>query len=300
MHDDYLWDGSGTPDPTVERLEKVLAAYRCSPAAVPQRPRYRTMALAASVLIAASSSLFLMARPERRLSAWEVDGRAVRVGETVETGAGVTAKLAANHVGELRLEPNSRLRVTRSGGGQQRMALDRGVLQALIWAPPREFVVDTPSAATIDLGCEYELRVGSDGSGLLTVRRGWVAFQAGARESFIPAGAMCRTHPRTGPGLPYFEEATPQFRDAVAVAEAGGRIDALLAEARPRDALTLWHLLRRAAPADRERVAERFAELAPGAGVRELARGEPAAIEAAWDALGLGDTAWWRTWKRSW
>lgn len=32
MNDDYLWDGSGEPDPAVQRLERVLVKYRYQPA----------------------------------------------------------------------------------------------------------------------------------------------------------------------------------------------------------------------------------------------------------------------------
>ena len=31
MKDDYLWDGSGEPDPEIEHLEKVLGQYRYQP-----------------------------------------------------------------------------------------------------------------------------------------------------------------------------------------------------------------------------------------------------------------------------
>ena len=33
MHDDYLWDGTGTVDADIERLERVLGRLRC-----PDRP----------------------------------------------------------------------------------------------------------------------------------------------------------------------------------------------------------------------------------------------------------------------
>jgi len=147
------------------------------------------------------------------------------------------------------------------------------------------------------------LRLDRDGTGLLTVLRGWVAFQAGERESFIPAGAACRTWPRSGPGLPYFEDASPSFRAAVLNFEKTGARPALaelLSEARDRDALTLWHLVERTGPADREPVAARFAQLVSGVDIEGLKNREPGAVEGAWNALGLGDTGWWRTWKRNW
>jgi len=84
------------------------------------------------------------------------------------------------------------------------------------------------------------------------------------------------------------------------------RRDALgraLAAARREDAVTLWHLIARAAPADRDQVFDALARVAPPPVVvtREGIRaGDPAMRDAWWNALDLGDVDWWRTWKRQW
>jgi hypothetical protein len=79
----------------------------------------------------------------------------------------------------------------------------------------------------------------------------------------------------------------------------------VLSEARQRDALTLWHLLSRTSNAEREKVYDRLAVLVPPpAGVtREgVLRGtretQHLMLDLWWDSLGLGDTSWWRMWKR--
>src|SRR5262249_29218811 len=298
MSDEYLWDRSGEPDPEIERLERVLSRYGC-PKEKPRRP-YRALAAAAGIAIVGIRVAYWLRLPGKP-SEWTLAaGRSVRIGETIATGANESLRLTADAVGLVDLQSNSRMKLLRSGGTQQRMALERGAMHAFIWAPPTQFVVDTPSATTIDLGCEYELRVMEDGSGLLTVWRGWVAFQAGDRESFIPADAQCRTRKRSGPGLPYFTDASPAFRDAVAAVENGGSPGPLPAEARPRDALTLWHLLRRTPAAGRALIAQRFGELVPGVSIDGLRSGDAASLEAAWNALSLGDTTWWRSWKQKW
>ena len=92
------------------------------------------------------------------------------------------------------------------------------------------------------------------GNGLLKVAMGWVAFQFDGHESFIPAGAQCVTRKRTGPGIPYYEDA-PGGAGAVGGAvrawrsRGAGRISSR--SARPRDGLTLWHLLTRVDAAER-------------------------------------------------
>ena len=65
--------------------------------------------------------------------------------------------------------PDSQLRAATN----RQVVLERGLLQAYIWAPPREFVVDTPSARATDLGCQYTINVNASGDGLLSVSLGW-------------------------------------------------------------------------------------------------------------------------------
>ena len=88
-------------------------------------------------------------------------------------------------------------------------------MSARIWAPPRLFFVDTPSAVAADLGCAYTLEVDENGGSLLRVTSGWVALQLKDRESIVPAGAACETQPGIGPGTPYFEDAPTVFREAL-------------------------------------------------------------------------------------
>jgi hypothetical protein len=55
------------------------------------------------------------------------------------------------------------------------LSLERGALHARIAAPPRLFIVDTPSAMAVDLGCEYKLDVDAAGNSRLHVTSGFVA-----------------------------------------------------------------------------------------------------------------------------
>lgn len=294
MSEDYLWDRSGEPDPEIQRLEQVLLTYRDS-GRLPVHPKPRwpyALAIAASLLIALGIWLF----PRSKKSDWLMAGQPIETGRVVESGAS-GIKLEAAEIGQVDLEPNSRLALLRN----QHLALYGGTMHALIWAPPERFQVETPSAKAVDLGCAYTLTVNPDGSGFLTVQAGWVAFQAGTNESFIPAGAACHTFSASGPGLPYFTDAPEALQAAIEKFDHGSAdIQPLLVDSRPRDALTLWHLILRTNGSNRQRAAARFAELIPGVNGQALGTGDPAAIDAAWNALSLGGTNWWRNWKRRW
>ncbi|HEY6271820.1 MAG TPA: FecR domain-containing protein [Terriglobales bacterium] len=341
MKQDYLWDGSGEPDPEVQKLEEVLGRLRHrSPVPVfPEltRPASRWFprslaprwAFAAAALVVAVAGIMLL-RDETRVipSEWnvtraegsaQVGGQSIigeqtgnlGVGQVVETGAASKASIRAEETGEIELEPRTRLHLVRSINGVQRLALERGTIHATIWAEPGKFVVDTPSAVAVDLGCVYTLHVDDSGDGLLRTTVGWVGFKLAGREAFIPAGAACPTRKNTGPGIPYFEDASTAFRDALAQLDGSAISDqeraaalrVVLSESRQRDALSLWHLLARVPAADRGAVYNRLAQLvSPDAAVtREgILKLDPAMLDLWWNELGLGDVSLWRHWERGW
>ena len=302
---DYLWDRSGEPDPEVVRLESLLAPLRhrgSAPALPPRRPepvrrvmRWIVPALsaAAALLLVAAGAWFVfgMAR-----SGWSVQslagapvvdgvaaarrpGDGVAAGKTARLGVGewlVTdgasrARIAVGQIGRVDVEPNTRMQLVEARGREHRMSLTRGTIHARIWAPPRFFYVNTPSAVAIDLGCEYTLQVDDAGAGLIRVTSGWVEFESDGRQSFVPEGAMCATRPGVGPGTPRYEDAPSGYGEALTILDferpddprRAAALDLVLSTARRRDALTLWHLLSRGTPAERRRVYDRLATLAP-------------------------------------
>ncbi len=232
----------------------------------------------------------------------------LEIGQWLITDDSSRAQISVGDIGEVRVEPNSRIGLVVARADEHRLAIPKGKLHAFIWAPPRQFYVDTPSAVAVDLGCTYTLEVDEDGQGLLQVTSGWVAFEWEGRESFVPAEAECITRPRLGPGTPYFGDASRKLRDALAQFDTAQSsdsarafaLDIILLQSRKKDAITLWHLLTRTNEAERARVYDRLARLVPPPKIvtREgILRGERSMIDAWWDRLDLGDTEWWRMWK---
>jgi hypothetical protein len=332
---DYLWDGSGAPDPEIAHLEQLLRPLGLPPdpgralapvleASRPAGgpPPFRGLAAAAAVALAVVAALVRSPAPgdgERGASGgWPVEWlgsgggaqgrssgeRRLRVGEWLFTGAG-RARVAVGAIGEVELEPVTRVGLVDAGRRFHRLSLERGVLHATIWAPPGQFLVDTPSAVAVDLGCRYTLGVDLDGSARLRVEAGWVGLEHHGRESFVPAGAVCLTRPGRGPGTPYYEDAPPPLAGALLELDFGdgrGRPAALgraLASARPRDAVSLWHLLSRVRGAERGRVFDRLAALVPppdSVTRAGILAGDRAMRDRWWDELGLGTAAFWREW----
>jgi hypothetical protein len=175
----------------------------------------------------------------------------------IETGSSSRAEIKIGDIGTVEIEPNTRVRVVTEKPGEHRLRLAHGEIRATISAPPRLFFVDTASGTAIDLGCEYRLSTDEDGSGLLRVTKGWVSFQWNGLESLVPAGASCKTRPKIGPDVPYFDDATERLKQAT----ESGDLNVMLREARARDTLTLWHMLWRVPESDRARVYDRIAAL---------------------------------------
>jgi hypothetical protein len=202
---------------------------------------------------------------QRRVSA----GGRLGLGEWLETDGSSRARIAIADIGQVEVDENTRVRLVNTGEKEHRLDLERGVIKARVDAPPRLFVVSTPAAAAVDLGCEYTLEVDEAGSGVLHVTSGWVSLDslAGDRSSLVPAGASCRTRKGAGPGTPYFGDASAKLVDALAKLdfEGGGALAlrTVLAEARARDSLTLWHLLSRVEEPSRREVYARLRSLSP-------------------------------------
>jgi len=346
---DYLWDDSGQPDPEIQKLEQTLAKFRHNrpapvfPQIIPEilperrwtffsRRRWLFPALAAAAacgVIAAAIFVQHGPKPVPQIAAgWDVSGiegaprigsKAISgkaagrlgIGQILETDHQSRVQLQDEKVGRIEVDGDTRLRLLSMGAESKQISLDRGTIHAYIWAPPGQFVVDTPSAVTVDLGCAYTLNVDDSGAGTVRTSIGWVGFKLNGREAFIPAGAACSTKPKQGPGTPYFEDAAPDFKMALArfdfedsTAQQRARdVAIVLAHSRPRDALTLWHLLVRVDESQRPVVYERLRRFAPpptGVARDGILRLDQPMLDLWWNALGFDDISVWRHWERSW
>jgi hypothetical protein len=348
MTGDYLWDGSGAPDAEIQHLETILGEFRhaerplvlpvthnpvaiMKPCGVLQSP-WLSRCAAAVMLIALSLGIFFSRRASYNAPgigpSWNVanlDGNPqigsqsvwanqttakLYVGQTLTTNSSSRATLSEVDLGQIQIDPNSRVRLLRTDLNHKRLQLEVGTIHAAIWAPPGQFVVDTPSAVAIDLGCAYTLQVAPDGSGTIRTTIGWVGFHLNGRDSFIPAGAMCSTRPKVGPGVPYFEDASESLRNALHTFDqaesssnaASSALSTILSQARPRDGLTLWHLLSRTGGSERAQVYTRFAALVPpppGVTREGILALDPHMLDLYWNALDLGDISLWRFWEES-
>ena len=241
------------------------------------------LAAALALLLTAFAAWRLLApaRPSPALATWPVASLAgapridtknfsgesrLRVGQWLETDAASRAKLTVGAIGEVNIDPNSRVRLANAAATDHRLELARGQLSALIWAPPRVFFVETPAATAVDLGCAYTLNVDDAGHGTLHVTAGYVALAHAGRETLVTYGQKCTTRRGAGPGTPFVADAPDSLRralDRFDVERDTAALADILALVRPADGPTLWHLLARTTAAARTAVFDTLARLHP-------------------------------------
>jgi hypothetical protein len=276
-----------------------------------QRPGLRIAALL--TLLAASAATLAITR--QRAGLWQVAAgdtvRRFRPGEALRVGV-EPARLTVGSIGHVDVAPGTEVRLLAARWSGHRLALARGSVHASISAPPRLFIVETPSGTAVDLGCEYTLDVDSAGSSTIRVTLGWVSFENHGAVSLVPAGMRARAIKGGAIGTPYREDAPLALREALASVDAhtpgDAALDLALAAARRQDAVSLWHLVARTAGERRTRVLDRLTALVPARADiprAALERADPRAMELYWTTLPgtlpiipEWRSALWRFWLR--
>lgn len=342
---DYLWDQSGVPDPEIELLEGQLSTFRMrvpeprwnsipSPDKTVQRrarrvalPKQRWLpaGLVFTVLAVTTIVLSVKARFDWRpgepwkvtvlhgspqLAGSPMSNRAnLVVGQVLTTDGDSLARIRVADLGVVDVGPNSYIRLIATSAKHHRIALDYGTISAHMWAPPFSLAVNTPSAALFDLGCAFTLHVEQNGSGVVYVTSGWVEFQTASRRVIVPAGAEAMTRPELGPGTPYFSNAPPALKAAVAEFDShpdddslrAAALQSILENARSRDALTLLSLMKQLSPPQRAMALDRLALFVPipsGYTRDDVLDLRENAMDAYWNSLHLGSPkSWIMHWK---
>jgi hypothetical protein len=242
-------------------------------------PLVRAASLAAALAVAFGGYWFALRSPR---TAWDVEriagaptidhqpiASAGRIfeGNWLETDSRSSARITVADIGHVELGPNSRLRLLNTQAMEHRLELAQGSVHASVSSPPRIFIVETPSATAVDLGCAYDLNVDEEGNSILHVTAGEVSLEFNGRTAYVPAFAMCETRRGIGPGTPYSEESSPEFRKALSQFDfdggSGSALNSILTRSGSDDAISLWHLIPRTIAVDRERVVDRLASFYP-------------------------------------
>jgi FecR protein len=343
-NNDYLWTKRGEPDAEIAHLESLLSAYafdtntltdvrarrnRVLPARAPGRVRTHTRrrllfaATAALVALVVVISWLNVRLQWPMAQAWSVKpvsgtttiddkvlsgGGLLPPGGVLRTGEHSTVQIEVARIGRVVVDQNSQVVLVETRSGHHRLRLDHGRMSAMIWAPPASFGVQTPLANVLDIGCEFTLSVTSGGNGLLRVRHGWVELEKYGLQSLIPEGAQAELDAKAGPGTPFDDHASAQFRAALSAIDALGRsvpaddpaIEQLAQASSATDAITLISLLTRYPQlADTPIYDRAIAVLPPPDGLTRAAvrNKNPTLMDDWWHRLPYSRVkSWWLRW----
>ena len=188
----------------------------------------------------------------------------------IETTRSSTVRLSASGVGMVDLGPERACGSCRPVKASRRLALDSGSSAREHLGDARRASPSTRASATaLDLGCSYTLEADARGSGRLRVTLGWVGLGQHEVESLVPQGAVCALRPgparapRTSTTRPVLWWRPSRRLTARRTGCRPRRWTRRWSPRRPRDAFTLWHLLRRAEGPQAVRLYERLAALSP-------------------------------------
>ncbi|QQS35830.1 MAG: zf-HC2 domain-containing protein [Ignavibacteriales bacterium] len=225
----------------------------------------------------------------------------IKIGDWLETDALSRAKIIVGSIGEVEVEQDSRIKLVQTKANEHRLALDKGKIHATIWAPPRLFFVETPSATAVDLGCMYSLEVDDNGSTFLHVTSGWVALENNGQESIIPAGAVCATYKSSGTGTPYFKNSDEKFINTLQLFDSGVRdvavINELLKTKSKDDLLSLWHIIPKVDEKSRGEIFAAMKKLVdvPDTITKEkIITADKKTLDELWEVLGFGSKSLWK------
>ena len=315
---EYLFDPTATPAGSVVLLEQRLSSLRFDPAAHPlplifPARRHRFVRRTAQLLAAAAVLAITIVGLSRGMWAWPA-GQAwpvvtgpvatLAVGRSVHVGPASSLLVRVARIGWMRIAGESEITLVSTRSNRHRLEMAQGRMHVRVWAPPASVVVHTPAGNVRDLGCEFVLDVHGNVS-RVEVLSGWVQLENSTGEILVPAGAVSEMEPYREPLVMVYADAAPAFRDAVRELErstSGSNAAALettVRLARPRDVLTLLHLIERRAPGW-ERLVERAAELAAPRSddlLRRVRSGDHSAVWKWMSELPLPPA---KSWRRNW
>src|SRR5262249_43640384 len=107
-------------------------------------------------------------------------------------------------IASIDVAPSSKARLLPANSTHHTLELVRGSVQATVDAAPRIFVIQTPIARIIDLGCEFIIDVDDDDTTCVYVRNGRVELECAGKTAIVPRGARCKACRIGGLGTPCF------------------------------------------------------------------------------------------------
>lgn len=322
-NEQYLWDRTGTPDPTTAQLEHALRPLRFSgtlhPPAEPARRWLRPLALAAAVALISLGAWMSLRHQSPRTAppattpTWTVASsvgkvhlsdpvavKAAATERTLSTDESGRAVLACGEHSTVNVESNTRMRFVDGDPLHPWVSLASGSLFTQVSAKDRPVLVGVPGGSiAIRPGAAASISVDEQsGSAHTTCKRGELHIAWSDRQTRVLGPATCAITRDLGPALPLPASMSPAACGVVeelagllaygakSPKQADDMLRTFLAGATREQAPLLWNLLWRVEGDQRRAVRDRLAFLIkqPKMHPDAVLKLDPAAMDAWWRA----------------
>jgi hypothetical protein len=228
------------------------------------------------------------------------DGGALQNGEWLKTDAFSEAVLKSEIIGNIEVAPESELKLSSINNKEYRLYLKAGKISAKTWSPPDFLKIEIPAGELVDLGCVFSIEVEADNSSEIQVSSGWVALKTVNRKIILPSGMICAIDKNGNPEIPYFVNASPEFKNALLKYEPGNKnkqtLKNILSNARKSDDISLWYLLKASTPDEKKMIYDRLAEFVvppDNVNFNGILNGDDSMLLSWWEKLGCGSSTLW-------
>ena len=219
----------------------------------------------------------------------------IKFGEKLITDSESRVRLKVGTGSEIEIEPKSEIKIIETKTSEHRLIISKGKIAARTWIAPKLFSVKTPSSVVTDLGSKYDLSVDEQASTLIQVKSGWVLMEYKNRRVLLCAETTCISDSSKGLGVPISNEASSTFKESLYKLDfensSKNELAILLSEAKKKDLITLFHLLKHLDNESRGMIYDRISLLfkMPQRITREgIVHGDKDMMGRLWTELGLG------------
>lgn len=228
------------------------------------------------------------------------DGGALQNGKWLKTDAFSEAVLKSEIIGNIKVAPESELKLSAVNNKEYRLYLKTGKISAKTWSPPDFFKIEIPAGEVIDLGSAFSIEVEADNSSEIQVSSGWVAFKTVNGKIILPPGMVCTLNKNGSPEIPYYVNASPEFKNALLKYEPGNKnkqtLKNILSNARKSDDISLWYLLKVSSPDEKKMIYDRLAEFVippDNVNFNGILNSDVSMLMSWWEKLGCGSRTLW-------
>jgi len=138
----------------------------------------------------------------------------VNVGDWIQTDNESAVILKIANVGDISIEPNSKVRFIQSDDNLSRIEISYGTVNTST-SQADKFILQSNNMKVQDKGSSYSFKVDDKGNGVIYVNNGIANVESGNRVSVVPEGKFCMYKPEFGVGIPFRKDATPEFQNAL-------------------------------------------------------------------------------------